>query len=424
VTASAVQTRHSPVAIRQSPLVSVCSEIGRGHPSYLDSVMLALDRLQAAQPPGLVHDPNLLGLGTQSQFPDGIGLRPASGHVPRLTVPELCVGTSGLAWGLARLGYRLGAQGGAATWIYNRLRNPDAHPPALQLSLLGSGLRQVFAGYKGICVVDHPLLAHILATVCRVAYVHGEIAAPRVSAVPDAWRTFVPVEATMHKLEAFGVKSEAVCVTGLIVEPELVAVAGAAFEARLRRFEAGGPLLVGLFISGARPRPHVNRIAACVESLAKCGHRSVLFWGPGMLHAARMQSELGRRDIPAEAARVIWARDRGDETTRTAELLPSLDVMVAAAHERTNWAVGLGLPLFALLPHIGPFARENFESASEQGACLTLASSGDAAAFGSTLDALRGDGGLAAMARAGWGRHPITGADAAARELLAGAASR
>ena len=420
---SSAGIRHAESRLRDSPLVGLCSEIGRGHPSYLDSVLLALDRLQAVQTPGL-HDPGLLGLGTQSQFADGIGLCPTAGRVPRLTVPELCAGTCGLAWRFARLGYRLGAQGGAATWIYNRLRNPDARPSAFQLSLLGSGLRQFFAGYKGICVVDHPLLAHILAAVCRVAYVHGEIAAPRVSAVPDAWRAFVPVEATMHKLEEFGVKPEAVRVTGLVVEPELVAVAGAAFEARLRRFEANGPLLVGLFISGARPRPHVNRIAACVESLTKSGHRSVLFCGPGMLRAAKMQSELGRRGIPAEAARVIWARDRGDETTRTAELLPDLDVMVAAAHERTNWAIGLGLPMFALLPHIGPFARENLEFASKQGVCLPLQSPAEAAALGPTLDALRKDGRLIETARNGWGRHSITGADAAARELLAGAASR
>ena len=93
--------------------------------------------------------------------------------------------------------------------------------------MLGHNLRERFAGYNGVCLVDHPLLAHILAPVCRVAYIHGEIAAPGVSAVPDAWRTFVPLEATRQKLLAVGCEPSAVVVTGLLVEPDLVAAADA-----------------------------------------------------------------------------------------------------------------------------------------------------------------------------------------------------
>ncbi len=290
--------------------------------------------------------------------------------------------------------------------------------------MLGHNLRERFAGYNGVCLVDHPLLAHILAPVCRVAYIHGEIAAPGVSAVPDAWRTFVPLEATRQKLLAVGCEPSAVVVTGLLVEPDLVAAAEASYQGRLLRLESHRPLVVGLFLSGARPRPHVARLTACVESLAKSGHRSFVFSGPGASCAAEMRSELGRRGVPDDAVHVVSARGRNDETRRTAELLPSLDVMVAAAHERTNWAVGLGLPMFALLPHIGPFARENFDFAAAQGVCLPLATQRDAAALGSALDALHRDGGLASMSRAGWGRYAINGAANAAREVLSAATSR
>ena len=388
MTAPASATRNSQLATRDSPLISVCSEIGRGHPSYLDSVLVVLSRLCA---------------------------NPADCH----TVPELCTGASGLAWGLARSAYRFGGQGGLPTSLYNRLRPPHARPPRLQLAMLGQGLRGRFTGYQGICLVDHPLLAHILAPVCRVAYIHGEIAAPGVSAVPDAWRTFVPLQATSLKLQAFGVKPETLSITGLLVEPDLVAAADASYTARLLRLESDRPLVVGLFLSGARPRPHINRLMASVESLAASGHLSVVFPGTGAPGAAEMRSELGRRGVPDGAVHVVSARGRNDETRRTAELLPSLDVMVAAAHERTNWAVGLGLPMFALLPHIGPFARENFEFASKQGVCLPLASPADAVALGSTLDALRRSGELTEMARNGWGQHPVSGAATTARALLA-----
>jgi hypothetical protein len=235
--------------------------------------------------------------------------------------------------------------------------------------------------------------------------------------VPEAWRTFVPLPAAGLRLQAFAVEPAAVTVTGLLVEPLLADVAESALRVRLARLESVEPLTVGLFLSGARPRPHASRMVTVAESLARAGHRAILFWGTGMLDASKVQFELRRRGIPDDAARVVWSRSRADETTRTAEVFASLDVMVAAAHERTNWAVGLGLPMFALLPHIGPFARENFDFASQQGVCLPLASSADAAAFGSTLDTLRRSGGLAEMARAGWGRHPINGAAVAARIL-------
>jgi hypothetical protein len=322
---------------------------------------------------------------------------------------------------MARTGYRLGAQGGPATWLYNRLRSPDAKPSNLQLSLLGTSLRKTFAGYEGICIVDHPLLAQILASVCRVAYLHCEIAAPGLSAVPGAWRTFVPLESTRQKLLAHGCQPSTIRVTGLVVEPELLDTAESAFVARMARLASDQPLTVGFFVSGAEPPPHTSIIAACVTSVTLAGHKAVVFWGTGMLKAAKVQLALRRAGALDGSYRVIWARDRRASTTAVADVFPNLDVMVCAAHERTNWAVGLGLPMFALLPSIGPFARDNFAFASEQGTCLPLEGTANAARLGDTIAELRRTGRLVEMARSGWGRHAITGAEAIARELLSAA---
>ncbi|MEO0085403.1 MAG: hypothetical protein ABIK37_02090, partial [candidate division WOR-3 bacterium] len=73
------------------------------------------------------------------------------------------------------------------------------------------------------------------------------------------------------------------------------------------------------------------------------------------------------------------------------------------------------LPLFALLPHIGPFAPENFAFAAGQGVCLPLE---DSAGFGALLTDLLRSGRLLGMSHAGWKRHSIAGATAAARSLL------
>jgi hypothetical protein len=95
--------------------------------------------------------------------------------------------------------------------------------------------------------------------------------------------------------------------------------------------------------------------------------------------------------------------------------------MVAAAHERTNWAVGLGLPMFALLPNIGPFAGGNYAFASEQDVCLPLNSINDARELGTAVTELHRTGRLVQMARNGWGRFQLTGAQETARLLLAAA---
>jgi hypothetical protein len=164
----------------------------------------------------------------------------------------------------------------------------------------------------------------------------------------------------------------------------------------------------------------MEMILSGVLSLVRAGHRAIVFWGMGWLRAAKFQVVLRKHGLADEQVRMVWARTRPLETTRTAALLSELDCMVAAAHERTNWAVGLGLPMFAFLPHIGPFAFENFTLAQEQGVCLPLGTLRDAGALGSKLDELRASGCLNGMARAGWGRHLLTGAESCARALLAG----
>jgi hypothetical protein len=205
------------------------------------------------------------------------------------------------------------------------------------------------------------------------------------------------------------------------VEPELTDVAESAFQARIMRLASDRPLTIGFFTSGARPRPHAHRIITAAASAARAGHKVVLFWGTGMLRAAKAQLALRRQGVPEESAQIVWTRNRQHETARTAEFFPNLDVLVAAAHERTNWAVGLGLPMFALLPHIGPFARENFEFAGNQGVCLPIATLSEADRFGSTLAELRSSGRLAQMAHNGWGRLATTGAETTARLVAAAA---
>lgn len=368
----------------EPPLVAIYSDIGRGHPSYLDSVIEVLAR-----------------------------------HTDRYRVvhlADLLTDREQRAWRLARTLYRLGGTGGITTALYNAVRNSRSRPANWQLRVLGRDLRQRFAGFQGTCLVEHPLVARILAPVCRTVYLHAEIAAPAVAAVVDADRIFAPLEQTAARLKDCGVRREALTVTGLVVEPELARIAESAFEARLIRYRSDRPLTVGLFTSGAYPRPHLDRIVAVARSLAAAGHRPLIIAGTDRAQAERLRTRLTAVTIPP--GDVLGFGTRQAETTRTIELFPQLDLFVAAAHERTGWAVGLGLPLLTLLPHIGPFARENHRFALEQVTCLPLRTVADASGAGDLVSGLRRSGELERLTRNGFGTHPLGGAERTADSLL------
>lgn len=339
-------------------IVALTAEIGRGHPQYLDSVLA---------------------------------------HLP--AVKKLVV--SGTGWRLARQVYHLGAQGGLLTTVYQQFRE-KATPSHLELRLWGSKLRKQFWQFPGIVLVDHPLLARLLAPVCRVAYLHCEIAAPEIAAVKDAWQIYVPVEFTAHQLQTRGVKPDALSITGLVIEPELLPVARSAYESRLQRYESDKPLTIAFFTSGAYPRPHLRTIAIAAASASYAGHKTIIFAGTDKTKGKLLPSAL-------------FFNSRKAENEQTAKLFPEIDVFVAAAHERTNWAIGLGLPLFVLLPNIGPFAEQNFNFARQQGTTLPL---NDAQNFGPLLDTLRQQGKLQQMAQSGWGKHRLNGARFIADHLL------
>ncbi|MCX7732030.1 MAG: hypothetical protein N2248_02565 [candidate division WOR-3 bacterium] len=344
-----------PIITSGNRLVALSAGIGRGHPNYLDAVLSFL--------PG----------------------------VPRQTA-------SGWSWQFLRQLYRLGGRGGPLTGIYNRFRRSGAVSASV-LSILEHKLRRELRSFPGTVLVDHPLLARLLGPVCRVVYLHGEVAAPESAAIAEAELILVPLEPTARRFEALGISRAKLAVTGLIIEPQLLARAETAFHNRLARYRTDQPLTVAFFTSGAYPRPHMTAICLAARSCLDAGHRMLVFAGTEGRYAPRLPGTM------------VFS-SRAEENEKTAGLFPEIDLMVAAAHERINWALGLGLPMFALLPHIGPFAPENFAFAAEQGVCLPLT---QPQKLGSIINTLRHFGRLAEMAQAGWGKLPITGAENAAR---------
>jgi len=81
---------------------------------------------------------------------------------------------------------------------------------------------------------------------------------------------------------------------------------------------------------------------------------------------------------------------------------------VAPPHERSNWALGLGLPLFMLGPDRGSFAPLNRTLLLEAEVAKPI-ESGSGSAFNQLLSRCRQSGDLETMARAGWQHYPIDG---------------
>ena len=220
-----------------SPIVIVSTDIGRGHPSYLDSVL------------------ELLG----------------ETKIPSLTVLESSKGLSFFAWKGISFLYLMGGRGGPLTRFYNCFRRAQSavSTDSLTLKILGRDLKRRLENFSGICLVAHPLVARILSPICRIWYLHGEIAAPTECVVKGAERIFVPLQETADRLIAGGADSRAIVVTGLVVEPDLVKTKERAFSERIERLRRDQRLTVGFFTSGAYPREHVAKIVAGVKSVVR-----------------------------------------------------------------------------------------------------------------------------------------------------------
>jgi len=386
---------------KKQTIIALCSDIGRGHPNYLDSLLSLLKK----------------------KYP----------HIVCRTVFEESKGISLLSWRFLLWLYRISGKGGLATKFYRliRKRSPGSSSDSFALKILGRDLKRSYNNYRGICLVDHPIIAKALANVCRVWYVHGEIAAPEECAIAGVEKILVPLEETKQKLVACGAVKEAIEVCGLMIEPGLVDDAEIYYHKRLERINSGQTLTVGFFTSGAYPKEHMEKIILGARSVIEAKMKAIIFcgtnshkfrWVRNEFENSRVKiiednKETFNRDIDYDLL-LVFRKTRQEDTQRAVELVPLLDVFAAASHERTNWSVGLGLPMFVLFPLIGTFASQNFEFSQKQKVVYPLDSSEKAKNLGEILYGLRKSSQLLQMVENGFGVFSIKGIDIAASRFI------
>ncbi|MBD3403020.1 hypothetical protein GF420_08995, partial [candidate division GN15 bacterium] len=236
----------SPPAIK---LELLYTNIGRGHPFYLDGILEALIR---------------------------------SGQI-RLIRRETDVftvsrGLSRRAWQFARWLYRSGSSGGMSGQLYRFFRRgADYNRPGLGLRLMGRDIKRRYALSADPVLVAHPTLVGILAGRENLLYQHGELVAPEESIVNGAATVFVPTEEVALRFVSSGYARERVVVSGLCIEPALVRQAADSYRARGERLVGDGPLTGAWFSSGAEPKQHLAAIIPAARSVLNKGHRAIIF---------------------------------------------------------------------------------------------------------------------------------------------------
>lgn len=369
-------------------LTFLYTNIGRGHPFYLDGIAEALIRKGQIK---LVRK--------------------------ETDVFELSSGISKLGWQIVRLLYKYGAQDGIRSRLYTRLRREnDYNQESLIKNILGSDLKKHFNQTDGPVLVAHPLLASILVGKVELFYQHGELITPKESVVNGIDIVFVPTEESAEPFFKAGYTSEQVIITGLCIEPALVRQADDCYQLRMQRLSGQKPLCGAFFSSGAEPKKHLIQLVETAFSAVENNQKVIVFAkNNGYLASGVIDhfeekgialkvidsKELIPHDLPP--ASLVLFNTRREENSLTAKLFNEFDYLVSPAHERTNWSMGLGLPTFILTPNIGPFAPLNAQLMLEAGVANNV---GDNSVrnFGKAITALRKNGQLQKMAHKGWGR--------------------
>ncbi|MCE9615194.1 MAG: hypothetical protein K8T26_13025 [Lentisphaerae bacterium] len=365
-------------------------DIGRGHPFYLDGIRTCLNPARE----GSVRD-----------------------------VFDVCRGPSGALWQVARWLYGAGSSRGGDRPLYSRLRaRADFRRPGLLLRLMGRPVARAYGRATNVLVVSHPLLVAMLGHHPRLVYQHGELAVPREALVPGSHTVLVPDARAADVFLQAGFTRDQLVVTGLCVEPDLVRRAPKAYHGRAVRLASASPLTGAFLSSGAEPRLHVLTLAeAALSALAAGGHAVLLARQRGQYHAqverafglrgqqlAVMDAEATDLPLPTHPATLFTYRTRRGIERVTNRCFPAWDYVCSPAHERSHWALGLGMPLFALDPPIGSFAPLNRARLLAEGVAAPLAPAA-AATFGPQLAEWQRAGVLSRMAAAGWDRFTING---------------
>ncbi|MCH7948576.1 MAG: hypothetical protein IIC66_12350, partial [candidate division Zixibacteria bacterium] len=341
--------------MQKNKLNFLYTNIGRGHPFYLDGIV------------ELAGESEKFELSISDVF-------------------ESSSDISCLSWQLARALYKIGSADSLVGRIYNKLRDSgDYSRQGLAMRIMGRDIEKKYHGDSAPLIVAHPILVGMLSGRKNLLYQHGELAVPKQAIVTGAEYVFVPTEKAAEPFISSGYSSSNVIVTGLCIEPCIVEQAETAFKKRMSRLDSSDFLTGAFFSSGAEPKPHIEKLVMAAVSIVEQSHKVIMFAKKDGDLASMIKREFENRNTElivvddksqevesgSSAVLCVYA-DRKTETELVCRFFDKLDFFVAPSHERSNWAMGLGLPMFILEPAIGPFSPLNREILLEAGVAESM----------------------------------------------------
>ncbi len=311
--------------------------------------------------------------------------------------PDISGALARPGWRLINSLYRRGSKSDWFGSLYNRLRSDtSATDDSVALRVFGAGLRRWWRHRNRPLVVDHPLLVKLLSRTkdrSPLIYMHGEMVAPNESLITGADLIITPTETVKEIFFAAGTPNEKIIVTGLCIEKSLVGLASRAHELRRERIENQAPITGAFFTSGAEPIEHCTLLVEAARSALKQNQKVIVFAACGG-RLERMFREAGLEEV---GLTLQTYTSIPDDEAKLSSVFTELDYFLAPPHERTNWALGLGLPFFMLLPCYGSFAPLNRDLAIKYAHAKTLTSANAANSFGEKIKELQSSGELEAM---------------------------
>lgn len=374
-------------------LTFLYTNIGRGHPYYLDGIM-----------------EELINSGKVSL-------------VKRHTdVFEESHGIAALGWKAVRKAYKIGSQDNILSNFYNNLRKGnDFNRQSKLFDILGKDILEAFDITSDTILVAHPILVKILSGF-KTIYQHGELVAPDESLVHGADKVLVPTEELADKFINFGYDINDIFVSGLCVEPSLVRNGKEYLNNRYNRLTSREPATAAIFSSGAEPAKHRKKIRFILRDWLANNQRAIVFASEnGKLKRDLIEDlESYKRPyqlvdnseaIPHEIENVLIVsyQTRRGLNIFTERLFHKFDILISPSHERTNWSLGLGLPMFILDPPIGSFAPLNRELLINSNTGIPIKTDSESLGFFHIFLELRKNGMLVNMMENGWEKRDING---------------
>lgn len=273
------------------------------------------------------------------------------------------------AWAGIRRTYELGSRGDRLQGAYERIRK-NASRGRVLLDIATRSLKKTLKKYPGVVVSTH---SYLTSGHPGDYLIHSDAGGDKTMATPADRVVFVPTPQTAQQLVNFGLPEPQVRVVGFTIGKPLYE---ADPQKPIDHFRQDEPIHAGFFLSGARPRPHVEQIKPLLSKLRpEISGGKVLFtiytytdkklgldierFAKEVLNVSTYINDDAAADGKWRGVRIIWGDSQEQAIQRSLDTAIYLDYLFTMPGERLPWVSRI--PMFPLRPCINFNCQANYD---------------------------------------------------------------